>query len=218
MKKIQLMVLVVMLLSATVLSAQDSETSIETKQGKETTCVPGFIFNTSNLLLDLDSYLGGVGIKLLYPEYTLRLMASVGFQTSTVNTTEVSLGLAYEKPFFRGRISPYTGVCTVLDLTHESLVTDADTWTKTMSLTGEAGALLGVEVFLADFLSLFAEYELSVSLAWTRISQNSAGTLSDPVDAVNYNVNTGLGNSASIGIVIYLKPTGILPEDSEEQS
>jgi hypothetical protein len=58
------------------------------------------------------------------------------------------------------------------------------------------GAIAGVEIYVLDFLSVFAEYTLVAVLSNATDLQTSQNTF-------NYLINTGVGNSAEIGIVIY---------------
>ena len=211
MKKISVMILMILMIFVGILSAQDSEASTGIDPAEQSEFVPGFIFNTNNLLLDFESYMGGIGVKLLYPDYALRLMVGAEYQTSTVNKLNLSLGFAFEKPFFKTKISPYAGVSTIIDFTQELNIIDESNWTQTMTLASGVGGVLGVEVFLTDFLSFFAEYELLANVAWTRLSTSTDDIIGIPTDAVNYNIVTDLGNSGMLGVVIYLKTTGILP-------
>ena len=173
--------------------------------------VPGFIFNASTLLLDLEPHMGGFGLKILAPELdgAFRLVTGLGFQSAS-QRTDLTLGAGWELAFHRGRINPYAGVSVLLDFAREGRATEAPDWISIRSRTAGIGANLGVEVFLVDFLSLFAEYEVSMKMTRTRVTQSVAGELLEPSYAMNYRLGKGLGNNSAIGIVVYLWPTGIL--------
>jgi hypothetical protein len=204
MKKFGLFVSAVALIAAVSVEAQTTPATPEQKSA-----VPGFIFNTSNLLLDLESYQGGVGIKLIYPEYALRASAG-GSYTGTTGQLDFNLGLTYEKPLFTGRVSPYWAINSIFAYSQERSEIDPDNWMKLKGFSAGVGGVLGVELFILDFLSIFAEYELSASVAWSFTSRSLDGTVSES-SSTNFNAATGLGNSGSLGLVVYLKPTGRLP-------
>jgi hypothetical protein len=62
----------------------------------------------------------------------------------------------------------------------------------------------GVELFIFDFLSVFAEYNLAISLAMNIERVSSAGSISATGEFA-YNMDLGMGNNAKIGIVVYLR-------------
>lgn len=175
--------------------------------------IPGFIFNTSNLLLDLNTYQGGVGIKLLYPDYALRVSAGGGY-TGSSERLELTTGLTFEKPFYTGRVTPYWGGVLLLEFSKEGSEDDTNDWEIVQGFEGNLGGILGVEFFILDFLSVFAEYELTAGLAWSGASQSTGGTVTES-GSTNFAVTTGLGNNASLGVVIYLKPAGRLPKKTD---
>jgi len=175
----------------------------------------GFIFNTSNLLLDIDAYQGGFGAKFRYPESALRALVTLGY-ASTNSNLEVGAGVTYERPFFTGRVVPYWGLLAAAVVQGERVEVDEDNYTQTRVITGSAGAVLGAEVFIFDFLSVFGEYQLAFDVAHTAISQSVDGTVTDS-SSTNYAFGAGLGNNASIGLVVYLRPLGILEAESAEE-
>ena len=102
----------------------------------------GFIFNTSNLLLDIDAYQGGFGAKFRYPDSALRTLATLGY-ASTNSNLEIGAGITYEKPFFTGRVVPYWGLLANVLFDGERVEVDEENYTQTRVVTGSAGAVLG---------------------------------------------------------------------------
>ena len=188
--------------------ATDQETSDENAVEARGESVFGFIVNAPNLLLDLTAYQSGFGGMIRYPGFAVRALANVSFDTST-NILDGLIGATYVKPMILGRVSPYWGLSAKAGLTRERVGADADNWNETLSITGVVGGLLGAEVFLFDFLSVFAEYELVGTVIHTIIRASIAGTIGAPTTSTNYGFGSGLGNEASLGIVIYVKPVGV---------
>ncbi len=184
--------------------AEAPEAESEEQSGRRMT--PGFIFNASNLLLDLSAYQGGVGGKLDFGDYALRGLFSFALRNSQADTTDndidLTLGLAAEFPFFQGRVSPYWGGFIDGTVTSEKTESAAGDVTSTLMLSGSVGPLLGAELAIFDFLSVFAEYQLAFGISRTT-TENEATDISD--ETTNYNLATELGNAGSLGIVIYLK-------------
>ncbi|MBN2656337.1 MAG: hypothetical protein JXR86_04695 [Spirochaetales bacterium] len=164
----------------------------------------GFIFNTSSILLDIESYQYGLGAKALFPNnMALRFLVN-GSYSSEVDTFDASLGIALEKHFRPGRISPYGGGFVRGGLTRYYNETDEDNWTKDISIPFSAGAILGVEFFIVESISLFAEYNIVFEGAVLTESVSVAGTVTEMDPEFSYKFDTGIGNEAKLGIVIYL--------------
>ena len=208
MKKIRFMFFALFLFPAVLAQADEAGDKLG-----ELPFVPGIIFNTSNLLMDIDSYQGGFGGKLLFPDYALRLMVNLGYHTTPTDRIELASGVVFEKQIFmNGRVNPYAGVLTEIGFSYDRWEADSDNWTRLKTLTAGVGGILGVEVFILDYLSVFAEYELSARLGWTAKSQNLGGIASDS-SKLNYEVVTGLGNRSFIGVVVYLNNTGAISRE-----
>ena len=75
-------------------------------------------------------------------------------------------------------------------------------WNRQIDLPVSLGMLLGIEVFLTDYLSFFAEYALTLAYTNSFLSSSSA----DDETITNLTLLTDLGNSGKIGIVIYFEP------------
>ncbi|WP_319562184.1 hypothetical protein [Marispirochaeta sp.] len=177
---------------------------------------PGIIFNTSNILLDLNEYQSGVGVKLKANDYALRGLFNIGYE-SGADLFEMDLGLTYEKPFFTGRVAPYWGVAVNGGYSLDRDEYDSDNWNEYSDFIGGLSAIFGTEVYIFDFLSLFAEYSIGFSISRATVTQKSSGVESDDT-TINYNIGTGLGNAASIGIVIYLEKQPINSNDIHEEN
>ncbi|MFW5835877.1 MAG: hypothetical protein ACOCVK_00550 [bacterium] len=200
----------VVFIVAGALSAQEASPPVDEDPG----FIPGFVFNASNLLLDLDEYQGGFGGKLRFPDFSLRALLAFGYASSN-DTINGALGITYEQPFFTGRITPYWGMVAGAGYESERTGSDADNYTATSIITGTAGVVLGAELLLFDFLSLFAEYALAFDVASTIVEQSTGGAVAEE-STLNFAVGTGLGNAASIGIVLYLQPLGIVDDTPDE--
>jgi len=152
----------------------------------------GLIFNTSDLLLGLESYQAGLGAKIGWGNLCLR-----GLFDFTINGSSKSfalnVGTAGEYHLIPGPISPYVGVSAGGGYMTQSKVISV--------LSFSLGALAGVEVFILDFLSVFAEYALVADFTNTKDLPSSQNTF-------DYLINTRMGNNAKLGIVIYFMRSG----------
>ncbi len=199
------------LVSAGPLFSQSSEESSEGASQEESGeriwkgFTPGIIFNTSNLLMDISGYQSGFGMKFRGEHFSLRTLLSMGYDSST-EVLDTTIGVALEKPFFTGRVTPFWGFSL-----EGGYVEDEGDMFDSTTLSAKIAALLGVEVYILEFLSVFAEYELGASVSRVEVDQDSGGGS----DSTNHAFGTGLGNDASIGIVIYLEKHAI---DSEKEA
>jgi len=149
----------------------------------------GIIFNVPDLLLNIDnaSFNGlSAGLGLKY--WLAQKMAVRGVLEFTYNsdstppaTSDTTFGLsgAFEYHFVKAKVSPYVGGLAGFRLT-------AATGTAT-DFGFFIGPMLGAEVAVLDYLGLFAEYDLLL-------------TINEPL----FGINLGIGNGGSIGLVIYL--------------
>jgi hypothetical protein len=163
----------------------------------------GLIFSTRDLLLGLEEYQGGLGLKIAGDEMAYRVLFDVFF--SSVNDSyAVALGLAAERHLLMtGRVSPYAGAALTLEAARTS-TTDVNTGIErdTLSLPVSLGAMFGVEVFVFRFLSIFAEYSISATLQYNTITETLSGTRSTD-RTWDWSVDAGMGNQARIGVVLY---------------
>jgi hypothetical protein len=152
----------------------------------------GLIFSTNNLLLAPEGYQGGIGAKIGWGTFALRAAVDLVLNGSS-QSTSVLAGAAGEYHLAPGPVSPYVGGFLQAGYMQQS---------NTLSVVPiTVGALAGVEVFVFDFLSLFAEYSLSLTVTATTDLQSSQTT-------VDYLVQTGVGNGSKLGIVIYFTRIG----------
>ena len=164
----------------------------------------GFIFNTSNIFLDLESYQAGLGAKVLLDnDIALRFLAD-GFYSSSTDTFSITLGTAFEKHFRRKRVSPYWGGFVDFGIMRQYNETDSDNWTKNISVPISGGAILGVEFFIVETVSLFAEYNVVFEGSIMTSTTSVAGVEMKTDPEFSYTIDTGVGNEAKLGIVIYL--------------
>ena len=98
---------------------------------------------------------------------------------STASTSDLTFGAAanLEYHFTDGKVSPYTGAM---------VGTRISTGTVN-NLVLYFGGLLGVELQLLDYLSLYGEYNLLAAM-------------DEPI----LEIDLGIGNSSQIGLVIYM--------------
>ncbi|MFW6139180.1 MAG: hypothetical protein ACOC7U_08405 [Spirochaetota bacterium] len=162
----------------------------------------GLIFNVNDILLDVDSYQGGVGLKRYWKEkMAYRAMFDFGYSKSS-SSWLVSAGGTVEHHFIPGQISPYIGGFLDAAFTWYKDETDADNWTKVASIPISAGPVLGLEVAVFNVLSLFAEYSITLDFTYTITKQSVAGSESKDT-STDFGVSTGMGNDAKIGVVVY---------------
>lgn len=176
----------------------------------------GFIFNTDNILFDIEGYQGGVGFKHRGESWFYRAMVDFSLSSST-NKLVVGSDLAMEKHLRTGRISPYWGIFFHLAYETEKFESDPDNWSKLIEYPFSTGGILGVEVFLMDFLSFFAEYNLALQLVAVTNQQSVAGVVTEST-TLNYSLSTGIGNSSKLGIVIYLNDIIDLEKKADDET
>lgn len=147
----------------------------------------GVIFNTNDLLLGLESYQAGLGAKIGWGNIFLRGLFNFTLNGSS-NSYGLDAGAAVEYHLIPGPISPYVGASIGGGYMTQNKVTSV--------VTFSFAALAGVEVFVLDFLSVFAEYAVQADLTNTTDIQVSQSTF-------DYLIDTRMGNGAKLGIVIY---------------
>jgi hypothetical protein len=162
----------------------------------------GVVFNTKDLLFGLEEYQGGVGIKISGDKMAYRGLVDV-FVSSVDSSLALALGAAAEHHLSGGRVSPYLGATLTVEVARlVSKDSASDTRTESTSLPVSVGGMFGVEIYATRFLSVFAEYGLSLTLSqtWTIVSTAGVEERSKELD---WWVDTGLGNQSRIGIVAY---------------
>ena len=169
---------------------------------KENPYKTGIIFNVSSILLEAESYQGGIGIKRYFKEdWAYRAAIDFGYSSSS-NSWLVSFGNTFEYHVSSGNISPYVGFFFDIGYATYKDETDSQNWTKVWSVPFSTGPLLGVEIKIFNVLSLFVEYGIAFDLVYTSTT-NSVNGIETDESTQSYGVNTGMGNDSKIGIVIY---------------
>jgi hypothetical protein len=163
----------------------------------------GLIFNTEDILFDVEGFQNGIGVKIGLDKYVLRAMADVLLNTG-FDPFSLTLGAVLERHVLPGPLSVYWGPSVRMGFTTIFLdKTDANNWNQL--ITWEilsAGVVCGIELFIFDFLSIFAEYNLAVTLGMDFEIASVAGSLSS-TSVFTYKLDLGLGNNAMLGIVVY---------------
>ena len=163
----------------------------------------GIIFNTNDLLLDIEGFQGGVGAKVNLKDWMLRCMADLVLNTE-FDPFSLSLGAVLEKHLWPGPISVYLGPAVETGFTSLLLSkTDEDNWSRTSIVPLSLGCVFGIEFFIFDALSVFVEYQAAFELGINRTRVSTAGSVSSTAE-LTYNLDVGMGNNAMFGIVFYL--------------
>lgn len=163
----------------------------------------GIIFNTSSIQFDLESYQSGIGIKLRKGNVGTRVSADI-YYSNAFSTFSFDTGATLEYYLRQARVSPYIGGFLRVGLTAQSTKTDEDNWTRDTNIPAAGGGVLGAEVFITEFLSVFGEYSATAELLVSVAQTSTAGSLTS---AQTYSLlfDLKIGNDAMLGIVLYLK-------------
>ena len=162
----------------------------------------GIIFNVNDILLDVESYQGGIGLKRYFNDsWAYRAAFDFGYSNSS-DSWLISVGNTFEYHFISGRISPYVGGYFDIGYASYKDETDSENWTKVWSIPISTGPLLGIEFEIFNVLSLFVEYSIAFDLIYTSTITSVAG-IETKDSTTGYGINTGMGNESKIGIVIY---------------
>jgi hypothetical protein len=148
----------------------------------------GLIFNTSSILLDLESYQAGLGLKIGRDKVSFRGLFDLVLNGAS-DSFSLNAGAAIQYYLLPGSsVAPYIGGSI-----GGGYMRQADAISMVVL---SVGALAGVEVFLFDFLSVFAEYAITGDFTFSTDIPSSQTTF-------DYLVDTGMGNNSKLGIVIY---------------
>jgi hypothetical protein len=147
----------------------------------------GLLFTAPSLLMEIQSYNGGIGVKVGSGPLGYRLSLDVVYNSSAYSFN-VNGSFAVEYHLIPGPVSPYVGGIVGIGWARQ------EGMTSMVPLT--AGAIAGVEVFLLDFLSVYAEYNLTADLTFVQDLQTQNWSSSLLLDSK-------VGNNARLGIVIY---------------
>jgi hypothetical protein len=159
--------------------------NIEVARGS---CDLGLIFNTSSILLDLESYQAGIGLKIGRDKVSFRGLFDLVLNGAS-DSFSLNAGAAIQYQLLPGSsVAPYIGGSV-----GGGYMRQGDALSMVVL---SAGALAGVEIFLFDFLSVFAEYAITADFTLSTDISTSQTTF-------DYLVDTGMGNNSKLGIVIY---------------
>jgi len=181
-------VISILLLQTMLIGAESPPSSTPNKSSPtKTPRDVGLIFNTANILLELEGYQAGFGVKFGRDKLYLRPLLDLVVNGSS-DSFALSAGATFEYHLFTGQVSPYIGGCVQAGYMRQGDLTSA--------IPFSIGAIAGAEVFIFDFLSIFAEYSLAADFTVTTDLQTSQSTF-------DYLIDTRMGNGSKIGIVIY---------------
>ncbi len=164
----------------------------------------GLIFNIDGISLDLESYQGGFGVKLAKDSLAFRVLFDLFVSTGN-NSAAFSLdvGTSFEYHLVKGPLSPYFGGFLSTGYATQKEEISGDTWTLLRVFPISFGPLIGIEIFPADFLSIFLEYALEFQYSLITTETSISGSVTrERTD--EFSINTALGNNAKIGIIIYI--------------
>ena len=90
----------------------------------------GIIFNVNSIMLDVESYQGGIGLKRYFRDkWAYRAAFDFGYSNSS-NSWLVSIGNTFEYHFITARISPYVGIYFDIGYASYKDESDSENWTK----------------------------------------------------------------------------------------
>ncbi len=151
----------------------------------------GIIFDMDTPLHGLESYQGGLGARLSFYPSAVRALVDLQY-TSTSGSLAVNLGAVYEYHFLPSPVSPYVGLSLGIGYLQQQ--------PTALLVPLSAGVVVGAEVYVLDYLSVFAEY--GISLDYTQVTDLQAQSTS-----TSWTVGTGMGNGGMIGVTLYFTPS-----------
>jgi hypothetical protein len=163
----------------------------------------GMLFSVDDLLLDVESYQAGIGFKRRAGAVAVRGLLDVVYSSSG-GVLSVFPGITIESHFLPGSVSPYVGGSLTPGIISQRTEVDAVNWIETITLPISAAAVLGVEIFVAPFLSLFVEYSAGLTMNIVIDNVSVAGSVTSTT-ATDYAIDFGIGNQGKIGIAVYLQ-------------
>ena len=212
MKVLKFFFLLILLNLCFLISAEEIEENVVTTESQNNN---GIIFSTNNILLDIGEYQGGVGWKFVFPDFAIKASLGGEYHAGT-ETLDLSGYTSVEFPLLIGPVVPYWGSSLKASYKLEQITTNDD-WNRNADIAGYIGAFLGVEYFLLEHLSFFAEYELSLGLTRSVQSQNVGGEITETA-STDWQIVTALGNNAMIGVVLYIQPALKLSDDKMNEN
>ena len=167
---------------------------------------PGVVFNIDlaggPFLPTFEEYQGGIGAKYYFTE-KLAYKGLLSYQyINNSRSTSIALGNSVEYHLFDSRLSPYTGGVLNLEYVKSRSEVDELNWTEYKVTTLTLGPVFGLEYVACDFLSFFVEYEILLKFISDRSRTSSGGVITE-TGGNDFRVQSGLGNDAKIGMIIY---------------
>ncbi len=171
----------------------------------------GLIYNIdladTDFIPNPESYQGGIGVKY----YILKKLAYRGLlniiRMGNEGSISLTLGNAAEYHFLNGRVSPYIGGLLDIGYMKVRSEVDSDNWTENVMSSVTFGPVIGTEIFILSFLSLFVEYEFVFERAKNTTRTSVAGVVTED-SSKGVDIQTGFGNESMIGITLYLNRIG----------
>ena len=164
----------------------------------------GVIFNIGESIFSLESYQGGLGFKLGRNAIDARFLTNF-YYSNSLSSLSIDLNSSVEYHLNDATVSPYLGGnLGIGHISQKEKYGVGETWTAIKDLILYGGPLFGVEIFVLDFLSLFAEYSFRIEHHKNTIQDNTPDKLITKETKILV-LNTGLGNNANIGLVVYFK-------------
>lgn len=163
----------------------------------------GLVLEMPDILMDVESYQGGIGAKFGLQKLALRAQLDMDL-TPSAGAYSFAVGLGLEKHFLSGGpFSPYWGGLVQVGVSSVKSTIDSQNWDQDIVVPLRLSAILGVEMFILQYLSLFVEYEAALAPTLNVHKSSVGGTVSTGRQ-LDFNVETGLGNRSMIGVVLYL--------------
>ncbi len=163
----------------------------------------GMLFSVTGITLE--DLQGGFGASLTMDAMRFRAAADARFKDSNINPDELDLGLTgvFEYHLLKGQVSPYVGGFLGYRFEMDRNTVDAANWTANIDHIIGGGPLAGVEFFILDNLSFFAEYELAFNVTFPIATVCTDGAVTDTPQEMEFLMDARLGNGAMLGITVY---------------
>ena len=167
----------------------------------------GIIFSAPSILMDIERYEGGFGIKKSYKYWAVRWAADLiyasGSRLSSLSIMRAQEQHLSEIGFEKLDISPYYGWFASVGYIRQRFLVDEENHINDMTFPITGGPIIGAELFLFEFLSIFAEYQLALEfdILLNRVTIAGTSVNNWGLDVL---IDTKMGNSSRLGVVLYL--------------
>jgi len=164
-----------------------------------------FLFNVPSLLLEVQAYQGGLGLKAGSGTWFFRGMVDFMMEDDgqPPSTFLWGISIAVEKHLSEGKASPYIGGAGGIHYSSARTDIAGGDWSREEELILELGPILGIELEIMKNLSLFAEYQLLGSLGWPAVTTYTGGQEERVSGDQQWSIDLDLGNAGLIGLCIY---------------